>query len=515
MTSDCDDRMNNVFNNQILAEKLSKLNNSQQSIETLSHWCIFHRKKAKQVVETWEKLFNSSQKEQRIAFLYLANDILQNSRRKGSEFVNEFWKVLPRALKDVLENNGEPGKKVVTRLMDIWEERKVFGSRARSLKAQMLGKDPPPLPENNGKSSNSNSIKIVKKDTNFLRIKLAVGGMPEKILSSFHSVHDDHVKEDNALNSCKASVHHMGKLEKDAETACSRGDPQGATLANELDEQESNLRQCIEVLKSIEANRASLIIQLKEALQEQESQLEQVRNQLKVAQAQIDQASRIRHRLATAHLTTSSDLSPPPTNPNPTPILNLTPPLSNSNTKSASIPEPPKKSAAELAAEMAAKLTASTSSAQIFSSVLSSLAAEEAASSQKSGSFFGQEGTPENWNESPLEKKPKLEKPMPVFTQITQQITQGLAFPQPHMQQYVQPSGGLMMGLAYSYGPGGPPLPPPPPLPVHAMMGPRSNGPVHGPGPGPATQQMMLPGFYSNPGTGFYMQGNNPPPVPR
>lgn len=82
----------------------------------LSHWCIFHRKRARQVVETWEKQFNSS-KEQRVPFLYLANDILQNSRRKGSEFVNEFWKVLPRALKSVVDNGDEHGKNVVTRLV--------------------------------------------------------------------------------------------------------------------------------------------------------------------------------------------------------------------------------------------------------------------------------------------------------------------------------------------------------------------------------------------------------------
>lgn len=83
----------------------------------LSRWCISHRKKAKPIVETWEKFFNSSQREQRISFLYLANDILQNSRRKGSEFVNEFWKVLPAALKQVYENGDDHGKKVATRLV--------------------------------------------------------------------------------------------------------------------------------------------------------------------------------------------------------------------------------------------------------------------------------------------------------------------------------------------------------------------------------------------------------------
>lgn len=49
--------MNSAYASQILSDKSTKLNNSQQSIETLSHWCIFYRKKAKQVVETWEEVF--------------------------------------------------------------------------------------------------------------------------------------------------------------------------------------------------------------------------------------------------------------------------------------------------------------------------------------------------------------------------------------------------------------------------------------------------------------------------
>lgn len=85
----------------------------------LSRWCISHRKRAKEIIETWDKLFNASQKDLRVSFLYLANDILQNSRRKGSEFVNEFWKVLPVALKCVYEGGDEQGKKAVTRLVSL------------------------------------------------------------------------------------------------------------------------------------------------------------------------------------------------------------------------------------------------------------------------------------------------------------------------------------------------------------------------------------------------------------
>jgi regulator of Ty1 transposition protein 103 len=112
--------MGSTFNPQILMEKLAKLNNSQASIETLSHWCIFHMNKAKQVVETWDRQFHCSPREQRLAFLYLANDILQNSRRKGSEFVGEFWKVLPDALRFVIENGDEFGRNAALRLVCLF-----------------------------------------------------------------------------------------------------------------------------------------------------------------------------------------------------------------------------------------------------------------------------------------------------------------------------------------------------------------------------------------------------------
>lgn len=260
--------MNSVFNEQILADKLSKLNSTQQCIETLSHWCIFHQKKAELVVQTWDKQFHNSQKEQKVPFLYLANDILQNSRRKGTEFVSEFWKVLPGALKDVFETGDDHGKNAVSRLVDIWEERRVFGSRARGLKNLMLGKDPLPALELNRKRSRS--VRIVRRDSRSIKIKLAIGGTAEKIVSAFHAVLSEHPSEDMDLNKCKAAVHRVGKMEKDVDLACSQeGDPRRVPLANELEEEETLLKQCIEKLKSVEETRVTLVSQLKEALKEQ------------------------------------------------------------------------------------------------------------------------------------------------------------------------------------------------------------------------------------------------------
>ncbi|OAO91644.1 hypothetical protein AXX17_AT5G09680 [Arabidopsis thaliana] len=109
--------MSSVFSDQILIDKLAKLNSSQQSIETLSHWCIFNRSKAELIVTTWEKQFHSTEMDQKVPLLYLANDILQNSKRQGNEFVQEFWNVLPKALKDIVSQGDDNGKSAVARVV--------------------------------------------------------------------------------------------------------------------------------------------------------------------------------------------------------------------------------------------------------------------------------------------------------------------------------------------------------------------------------------------------------------
>ncbi|XP_002530962.2 UPF0400 protein C337.03 [Ricinus communis] len=560
---------NDVFDAQILTEKLSKLNNSQQSIESLSRWCILHRKKARPIVEIWDKLFNSSQREQRVSFLYLANDILQNSKRKGSEFVNEFWKALPAALKQVYENGDENGKKAVTRLVDIWEERKVFGSRGQGLKDEMLGKNPPPLLVSNGKSSNL--IRLLKRDAHSIRYRLALGGLPEKIVSAYQSVIDELSSEEAAINKCSTAVSNVGKIREEIESGSTAGNQQGSTFLNELQAQENALQQCVEKLESAEATRAILISQLKEALQDQELKQDLIRAQLQVAHGQIEQSVNLRNRLTspvfgsstamteTAKVVEHKTTSVQPTSTRPQPP-HAQPMVSFAPMKTTD--EDSKKAAA---AAVAAKLAASTSSAQMLTSVLSSLVAEEAAS--LNGGLKSTGFTTGLAMFSP-EKRQKLEKPLPAsdtansdvantayFTPLQQQpgTTVPLVLPSVSMQsmsqsnqiqtsygalpplppppplspanpatnQYVQ-STGMMIGIM-PYGYGANALPPPPPLPPHIAMGlgrPAAQPPLQSQPQQSQQQQQQTPasgGYYRPPGIGFFGQNHQPatPPVPR
>ncbi|KAH6828639.1 hypothetical protein C2S53_006637 [Perilla frutescens var. hirtella] len=530
------------FNETILTEKLSKLNSSQQSIESLSRWCISHRKKAKQVVETWEKLFKSAPNEQRVCFLYLSNDILQNSRRKGSEFVNEFWKVLPASLKTAYDSGNGNCRKVASRLVDIWEDRKVFGSRGQNLKNEMVGKNKNPSPANNGKTSNP--IKVVKRDAASVRIKLAVGGLPEKILTALELVHDEAINEEAALGKFHKAISTVQEIEKDVLYASSQGNLNGSDVVDNLEKQEHVIKQCISQLEKSEAVRVALISQLREALQDQETKLEQVRSEISVAQGQIEQAANIRLQLT---LNTSV---PPPINqavvestfPPVIPTTNVTvPPPTNPLVSFVnSTGEESKKAAA---AAVAAKLAASTSSAQMLTSILSSLVAEEAAS-MSSGlkrqkleppMSFSDGKNPEGANSAyfPTSQQAMTSMP-PVQTSNTQTVSQvnqlqAPFLPPPPPPPPLAPPGNSpsnqlvqsnMMGLPYGYGANNllpPPLSNAPTGFARPSPPPQQTQPQQLQNQQPQSQQLQQPangGYYRPVGIGFYGQTHQPPTPP-
>uniref|UniRef100_A0A671KSC2 Regulation of nuclear pre-mRNA domain containing 1A n=1 Tax=Sinocyclocheilus anshuiensis TaxID=1608454 RepID=A0A671KSC2_9TELE len=90
-----------VFSEPALEKKLSELSNSQQSVQTLSLWLIHHRKHSKTIVKVWYNELKKAQVSRKLTFLYLANDVIQNSKRKGQEFTQDFSPVIVDAFKHV------------------------------------------------------------------------------------------------------------------------------------------------------------------------------------------------------------------------------------------------------------------------------------------------------------------------------------------------------------------------------------------------------------------------------
>lgn len=75
-------------------EKLDKMTNTQQSIQAISLWTIYHIKHFQKTVEVWREEILKTKPERFIVFMYLCNDIIQNSRKKTSNFTNAFQEIL-------------------------------------------------------------------------------------------------------------------------------------------------------------------------------------------------------------------------------------------------------------------------------------------------------------------------------------------------------------------------------------------------------------------------------------
>ncbi|XAR58307.1 hypothetical protein NMG60_11026753 [Bertholletia excelsa] len=499
--------MGSSFNSQILVDKLARLNNSQQSIETLSHWCIFHMNKAKQVVETWDRQFHCSPHEQRLAFLYLANDILQNSRRKGSEFVGEFWKVLPDALRDVIQNGDEFGRNAAMRLIGIWEERKVFGSRGQILKEEFVGR--------HLENSNRNGKHLGSK------LKPSAGNALDKIVSGFQAIYGGQLDEDAILGKCMNAISCIEKMDKEIGVDINSGKYNGTGIAEELQGQQAVLRDSIEQLMAVESSRANLVSHLREALQEQEIKLDHVRNQLQAAQSRLEQAGNLCRQIVNDNTQLLAEKSKEThTSSSPRSFIAASGGQSAPVMYTRQLPfaeksgEDPKATAAAVAA----KLTASTSSAQMLTYVLS-LASE---------GVIGNTGK-ESSGDYPSEKRTKLESdhsyvppqnpPIPPYPHPNSVSTQELSPneqppppssppplpPLPPVQPYPFMQTNGSNNVAFGYGT---PQQQPPPAPGYPTFGAPANG--ISPFAAPANP---YPSFQGSEGT-FYSQPSSLPMAP-
>ncbi|KAG2464984.1 RPR1A protein, partial [Polypterus senegalus] len=90
-----------AFSETALEKKLLELSSSQQSVQTLSLWLIHHRKHSKTIVTVWNRELKKAKAGRKLTFLYLANDVIQNSKRKGPEFTKDFAPVIVDAFKHV------------------------------------------------------------------------------------------------------------------------------------------------------------------------------------------------------------------------------------------------------------------------------------------------------------------------------------------------------------------------------------------------------------------------------
>ncbi|CAH1390916.1 unnamed protein product [Nezara viridula] len=112
------------FDEGVFEEKLLYLKDTQDSIASLSSWCLLHKEYHEKIVSTWLNVLKKVKIEHRLVLFYLANDVIQYSRRKSLPFVDSFAPALQKATKMVREDNNIRNK--VMRLFKIWSERGIY-----------------------------------------------------------------------------------------------------------------------------------------------------------------------------------------------------------------------------------------------------------------------------------------------------------------------------------------------------------------------------------------------------
>lgn len=117
------------FSSEAFIKKLSGLQDTQESIVSISQWVLFHHRYSKECAKIWSTfvLYSSNSSAKRLNLLYLCNDVVQRARRKRKpEFINEFAEILPSVMKSIYFEIDSSVKPKVDRLVNVWEERAVF-----------------------------------------------------------------------------------------------------------------------------------------------------------------------------------------------------------------------------------------------------------------------------------------------------------------------------------------------------------------------------------------------------
>lgn len=116
-----------AYNDEALKAKLSTLNETAESIQSVSQWMSFHRRSADKIVPIWHQRLRDAPPNKRLNFIYLANDIVQNARtRKRVEYPNAFAAVIPEAVQQAYRSVPADTQGRIKRVLEVWQTRGVF-----------------------------------------------------------------------------------------------------------------------------------------------------------------------------------------------------------------------------------------------------------------------------------------------------------------------------------------------------------------------------------------------------
>ncbi|XP_051727973.1 regulation of nuclear pre-mRNA domain-containing protein 2a [Ctenopharyngodon idella] len=143
-----------------LDRRFQTISNTMESIQGLSVWCIENKKYHSVIVRYWIKWLRKSDASHRLNLFYLANDVIQNCKRKNAiVYRTTFTDVLPEAMNLISATKDSKVNKSVVRILTIWEERNVYSEEFISqLRSSLVRKEEPVKAPVNSRSALKSKI---------------------------------------------------------------------------------------------------------------------------------------------------------------------------------------------------------------------------------------------------------------------------------------------------------------------------------------------------------------------
>lgn len=120
-----------AYSDDAVKAKLTALNETQDSIVTVAQWIMFHRRHADRTASLWQnRLQESSSASKRLTLIYLANEVVQQSRaRQKHDFLIAFEPLIADATAQAYKGASQDIQAKIRRVVEVWRQRNIFDLR--------------------------------------------------------------------------------------------------------------------------------------------------------------------------------------------------------------------------------------------------------------------------------------------------------------------------------------------------------------------------------------------------
>nr|POF22184.1 upf0400 protein [Quercus suber] len=119
-----------AYSDDAVKSKLSSLNETQDSIVANAQWIMFHRRHADRTAALWMQKLQESPLPRRLVLIYLANEVVQQSRARGKQdFLLAFEPLIADATGVAYKGASQDAQGKVRRVTEVWRQRGIFDRR--------------------------------------------------------------------------------------------------------------------------------------------------------------------------------------------------------------------------------------------------------------------------------------------------------------------------------------------------------------------------------------------------